>query len=49
MSRISSIFPEKRRNADFELVQAFFDTETKIRIARALDSFGVDYIEVRLF
>ena len=26
--------------------KAFFDTETKVKIARALDDFGVDYIEL---
>ncbi|KAM0420851.1 hypothetical protein ACHAPT_011381 [Fusarium lateritium] len=29
-----------------QFANAFFDTETKIRIARALDDFGVDYIEI---
>jgi len=29
-----------------QFANAFFDTETKIRIAKALDSFGVDYIEL---
>ncbi|RYP19026.1 hypothetical protein DL767_009721 [Monosporascus sp. MG133] len=29
-----------------QFVNSFFDTETKIKIARALDSFGVDYIEL---
>lgn len=29
-----------------QFANAFFDTETKIKIARALDSFGVDYIEL---
>ncbi|KOS17734.1 Homocitrate synthase [Escovopsis weberi] len=29
-----------------QFANAFFDTETKIKIAKALDSFGVDYIEL---
>ncbi|KAK1636020.1 homocitrate synthase [Colletotrichum phormii] len=29
-----------------QFANAFFDTETKIKIARALDDFGVDYIEL---
>ncbi|UKZ89615.1 homocitrate synthase lys21 [Trichoderma asperellum] len=29
-----------------QFANAFFDTETKIRIAKALDEFGVDYIEL---
>ncbi|SMR55414.1 unnamed protein product [Zymoseptoria tritici ST99CH_1A5] len=29
-----------------QFANAFFDTETKIKIARALDEFGVDYIEL---
>lgn len=29
-----------------QFANSFFDTETKIRIAKALDSFGVDYIEL---
>ncbi|RYP16072.1 hypothetical protein DL765_005330 [Monosporascus sp. GIB2] len=29
-----------------QFVNSFFDTETKIKIAKALDSFGVDYIEL---
>ena len=29
-----------------QFANAFFDTETKIAIAKALDSFGVDYIEL---
>lgn len=29
-----------------QFANAFFDTETKIRIAKALDDFGVDYIEL---
>ncbi|KAF4339306.1 Homocitrate synthase [Fusarium beomiforme] len=29
-----------------QFANAFFDTETKLKIARALDNFGVDYIEV---
>ncbi|KAF4124095.1 homocitrate synthase [Geosmithia morbida] len=29
-----------------QFANAFFDTETKVAIAKALDSFGVDYIEL---
>jgi homocitrate synthase len=29
-----------------QFANAFFDTKTKIEIARALDDFGVDYIEL---
>lgn len=29
-----------------QFANAFFDTETKIAIAKALDEFGVDYIEL---
>ncbi|GJC85101.1 homocitrate synthase [Colletotrichum tofieldiae] len=29
-----------------QFANAFFDTETKIKIAKALDDFGVDYIEL---
>jgi homocitrate synthase len=29
-----------------QFANAFFDTETKIAIARALDDFGVEYIEL---
>jgi homocitrate synthase len=29
-----------------QFANAFFDTETKIKIAKALDTFGVDYIEL---
>ena len=29
-----------------QFANAFFDTETKIKIARALDAFGVEYIEL---
>lgn len=29
-----------------QFANAFFDTETKIAIAKALDDFGVDYIEL---
>ncbi|KAK3332205.1 HMGL-like-domain-containing protein [Cercophora scortea] len=29
-----------------QFANAYFDTETKIKIAKALDAFGVDYIEV---
>lgn len=29
-----------------QFANAFFDTETKIKIAKALDEFGVEYIEI---
>jgi homocitrate synthase len=29
-----------------QFANSFFDTDTKVRIARALDDFGVDYIEL---
>jgi homocitrate synthase len=29
-----------------QFANAFFDTETKIKIAKALDDFGVEYIEL---
>ena len=29
-----------------QFANAFFDTETKVKIAKALDSFGVEYIEL---
>ncbi|KAK7218296.1 hypothetical protein V2G26_006299 [Clonostachys chloroleuca] len=29
-----------------QFANSFFDTETKVKIAKALDSFGVDYIEL---
>ena len=29
-----------------QFANAFFDTETKIKIAKALDAFGVEYIEL---
>jgi homocitrate synthase len=29
-----------------QFANAYFDTETKIKIAKALDAFGVDYIEL---
>ena len=29
-----------------QFANAFFDTETKIKIAKALDDFGVEYIEI---
>ena len=31
---------------ELTIQDAFFDTETKIKIARALDAFGVEYIEL---
>ena len=29
-----------------QFANAFFDTETKVKIAKALDAFGVEYIEL---
>jgi homocitrate synthase len=29
-----------------QFANAFFDTETKLKIAKALDDFGVEYIEI---
>jgi homocitrate synthase len=29
-----------------QFANAYFDTETKIKIAKALDEFGVEYLEV---
>jgi homocitrate synthase len=38
---------EQRRGAEGEqFANAFFDTKTKIAIAKALDAFGVEYIEL---
>ncbi|KAI0297233.1 hypothetical protein B0F90DRAFT_1740314 [Multifurca ochricompacta] len=36
----------QRRNPGEQFANAFFDTETKIAIAKALDKFGVEYIEL---
>ena len=38
-------FSWKQREGE-QFANAFFDTETKIKIAKALDEFGVDYIEL---
>ncbi|KAK8055707.1 hypothetical protein PG993_000934 [Apiospora rasikravindrae] len=44
VSRFKIIESTLREGEQF--ANAFFDTETKIQIARALDDFGVDYIEL---
>lgn len=44
VSRFKLIESTLREGEQF--ANAFFDTETKIKIARALDEFGVDYIEL---
>ncbi|KAK7717148.1 homocitrate synthase lys21 [Diaporthe eres] len=44
VSRFKIIESTLREGEQF--ANAFFDTETKIKIARALDEFGVDYIEL---
>ena len=44
MSRFKIIESTLREGEQF--ANAFFDTETKIKIAKALDEFGVDYIEL---
>ena len=44
VSRFKIIESTLREGEQF--ANAFFDTETKIKIARALDDFGVDYIEL---
>ncbi|KAI8827002.1 HMGL-like-domain-containing protein [Fimicolochytrium jonesii] len=47
LSRISnfSIIESTLREGE-QFANAFFDTETKIKIAKALDEFGVEYIEL---
>ncbi|KAI9365406.1 hypothetical protein DFJ73DRAFT_918675 [Zopfochytrium polystomum] len=47
LSRVSnfSIIESTLREGE-QFANAFFDTETKIKIARALDDFGVEYIEL---
>lgn len=48
MSRVKipfSIIESTLREGE-QFANAFFDTETKIRIAKALDKFGVEYIEL---
>ncbi|TPX44886.1 hypothetical protein SeLEV6574_g04229 [Synchytrium endobioticum] len=47
LSRVSnfSIIESTLREGE-QFANAFFDTETKIRIAKALDEFGVEYIEL---
>ncbi|KAL9941876.1 Saccharopine dehydrogenase [Verticillium nonalfalfae] len=44
VSRFKIIESTLREGEQF--ANAFFDTETKIKIAKALDDFGVDYIEL---
>jgi len=44
VSRFQIIESTLREGEQF--ANAFFDTETKIKIAKALDDFGVDYIEL---
>ncbi|KAF2090090.1 homocitrate synthase-like protein [Saccharata proteae CBS 121410] len=44
ISRFKIIESTLREGEQF--ANAFFDTETKIKIAKALDDFGVDYIEL---
>jgi homocitrate synthase len=44
VSRFKIIESTLREGEQF--ANAFFDTETKIKIARALDEFGVDYLEL---
>jgi len=44
ISRFKIIESTLREGEQF--ANAFFDTETKIKIAKALDEFGVDYIEL---
>ncbi|ERS96882.1 uncharacterized protein SPSK_02501 [Sporothrix schenckii 1099-18] len=44
VSRFKLIESTLREGEQF--ANAFFDTETKIKIAKALDEFGVDYIEL---
>lgn len=47
LSRVNnfSIIESTLREGE-QFANAFFDTETKIKIAKALDDFGVDYIEL---
>lgn len=43
----AAVFPvESTLREGEQFANAFFDTETKIQIAKALDDFGVDYIEL---
>lgn len=44
VSRFKIIESTLREGEQF--ANAFFDTETKVKIAKALDDFGVDYIEL---
>lgn len=41
-----SIIAVPRRAEGEQFANAFFDTKTKIAIAKALDAFGVEYIEL---
>ena len=47
LSRVSnfSIIESTLREGE-QFANAFFDTQTKVKIARALDAFGVEYIEL---
>lgn len=47
LSRVNnfSIIESTLREGE-QFANAFFDTETKINIAKALDDFGVEYIEL---
>lgn len=40
------VFRSDRWTEGEQFANAFFDTETKIAIAKALDAFGVEYIEL---
>lgn len=46
MSKIPFSIIESTLREGEQFANAFFDTETKIKIAKALDTFGVDYIEL---
>ena len=37
---------DRRESEGEQFANAFFDTKTKIAIAKALDAFGVEYIEL---
>jgi homocitrate synthase len=40
------LIPSDPRSEGEQFANAFFDTQTKIAIAKALDAFGVEYIEL---
>lgn len=42
----SPLNPFRYRSEGEQFANAFFDRETKIKIAKALDAFGVEYIEL---